>query len=124
VKTRQKVLLAILAAAIVCAAAIRGTICPWSAHRAKKAHAAFVRGHPDCIGKLASQRAVARAEQILAGLKTTRYSHWASVKEGEGLYAVDCSGLACLIVGSAAPGSLEAVPVELTLSSFPKCLTV
>ena len=50
--------------------------------------------------------------RILSNLRETRYDHRQAIDETRGIYRLDCSALACLILSSSAPESLAAVPVD------------
>lgn len=55
---------------------------------------------------------VQQANSILLNLKITRYSHKTEVDEKKGIYILDCSSLACYILGKVAPNALAAVQVD------------
>lgn len=52
------------------------------------------------------------AHRILGNIRTTRYQYSTQVNEADGLYALDCSGLACVILRKVAPRQLEQVAIE------------
>lgn len=58
----------------------------------------------------AAERVLAEARRILANAKSSEYSHRTKVDEEAGSYALDCSGLATLVLRRAAPEHLAAIP--------------
>jgi hypothetical protein len=64
------------------------------------------------LQKSCSSLVIHQAKQIVSNLKTSRYSSKTIVDEKAGTYALDCSGLACFILGKTAPESLAAVTID------------
>jgi hypothetical protein len=58
-----------------------------------------------------AQRILAETRRILSDAKITWYSHKTIVDARSGTYAVDCSGLVCIILQEVAPQHLQNVPI-------------
>jgi len=57
----------------------------------------------------AGLRVSTEAHRILANLKVGKYAHVTRVDEATGLYEVDCSGLACIVLERAAPRHFQSL---------------
>jgi hypothetical protein len=68
------------------------------------------RGGEAVVEQAPAERVVAEARRILANAKTSQYSHKTKVDEENGSYALDCSGLASLILKRVVPEQLASVP--------------
>lgn len=68
------------------------------------------RGGEAVVEQAPAERVLAEARRILANAKTSQYSHKTKVDEENGSYALDCSGLAVLILKRVAPEQLASVP--------------
>ena len=55
------------------------------------------------------QRVLDTLARVRGALRTTRYQHVTSVREREGLFAWDCSGMAAWVLARAAPRALSAI---------------
>ena len=71
---------------------------------------ALVRAGEAAVDQAPSERVLAEARRILANAKTSQYSHKTKVDEENGSYALDCSGLAVLILKRVAPEQLASLP--------------
>ena len=58
-----------------------------------------------------SSRIHEETRRILTEARRTWYSHRTIVDPSTGTYAVDCSGLVCIILQEAAPAHLDAIPI-------------
>jgi hypothetical protein len=63
-----------------------------------------------------ASRVSAEARRILANVRSTRYQYATQIDEAQGSYALDCSGLACVILKKVSPGQLSQVAVESSRS--------
>jgi len=68
------------------------------------------RGGEAVVEQAPAERVLAEARRILANAKASQYSHKTKVDEENGSYALDCSGLAVLILKRVAPEQLASVP--------------
>lgn len=57
----------------------------------------------------AGGRVLATLASVARSLRTTRYQHTTRVRESEGLYAWDCSGMAAWVLRRAAPAALRQI---------------
>jgi len=71
---------------------------------------ALGRGGETVAEQAPAERILGEACRILANAKTSQYSHRTKVDEENGSYALDCSGLAVLILKRVAPEQLANVP--------------
>ena len=60
----------------------------------------------------ANARVLAAVHNILTNAQSSRYSHKTTVDVEEGVYELDCSGLARILLLKAAPAALKELPVE------------
>ncbi len=59
-----------------------------------------------------SERVLGVLDRVRTRLRSTRYQHVTRVREAQGLYAWDCSGMAAWILARSAPGALRAIGRE------------